>query len=90
MKRSGRFLTGMIAFLVAGVCVLAWSKSSRLQAATPIQWEYTIVNLTDDVFLREMNRHGAAGWELAYARRGKGGGMAGVSYYEVILKRPKQ
>lgn len=56
-------------------------------ARTQPQWEYMIEAPKDETFANEINKSGAVGWELVFARRAIGEGkQAG---YELIYKRPR-
>lgn len=52
------------------------------------RWEYTIAGIEDENWDFEMNKYGANGWELVFARRATAGSY-GDPLYECIFKRPK-
>lgn len=79
-----RWQFGVIAALLAA---LLWTQAFPLlfpQRATP-QWEYRIEGISDAILIEKLDRMGAGGWELVFARRALDDGKG---LYEVILKRP--
>lgn len=60
-----------------------------LSALKPVpKWEYRLESPSDTSFQRTMDRLGADGWELIFARRATSD-YSGLSY-EMIFKRPRQ
>jgi hypothetical protein len=60
---------------------------------SPQKWEYRIESIPDISFDSEINRLGAQGWEMVFARRASSGSDLSEKptfSYEIIFKRPSQ
>jgi hypothetical protein len=64
---------------------------SLLETALP-QWEYRMVSVKDLAFRETLDKLGAEGWELAFARRvvSQDGWGQAEGIYECIMKREKR
>ena len=76
--------------LLAGILLLLlvnWLQEGR--RPKELLWEYRVEGVSDITFDSTMQRLGADGWELAFARRAiSGDGEYSEGIYEVIFKRP--
>lgn len=54
----------------------------------PEEWQYTLISPPDENLQTELDKAGALGWEIVFARRATAGeGSAAKASYEMILKR---
>jgi hypothetical protein len=58
------------------------------KAVSDPRWEYMILSVPDDMFTQQLDRLGANGWEMVFARRASDGNTPHPTMsYEMIFKR---
>ena len=70
--------------VIAGLLAAPLISPSRFAPS----YEYRIEDVPDQAFDDVMDKHGAGGWDLVFARRASGDEGKTMNY-EVIFKRPK-
>jgi hypothetical protein len=73
----------LLALLLIAVCGIGW-----INRPLPDSWVYMVAVPRDAELLNQLDKYGADGWELVYARRASDGDRYSPTMsYEVILKK---
>jgi hypothetical protein len=76
--------------LIAAVLILLLLVTATglyIHREVPESWQYMIAAPKDGEFQEVMDRLGAAGWELVFARRASESGVPSSMSYEMIFKK---
>lgn len=77
---------GIALLLTTGIAGIFAFKTS--EAVSEPRWEYMIVSVPDSMFNEQLNKLGASGWEMVFARRASDGNAPHPTMsYEMIFKR---
>lgn len=76
-----------IAILLLAALVVISSFQALRDDQSALQWEYKIASAPDAAFTDEVNRLGADGWEIIFARRASSGEGKSEFNYEMIFRR---
>src|SRR4051794_23353186 len=77
--------------IIALLCgILATLLYVAASSSLPAKWEYSVVDIKDSNFEKDMARIGDGGWEVVSARRASNGDTRDPTFsYELIFKRPQ-
>lgn len=76
-----------IALLVTSAATGAFTFATSKAVSDP-RWEYMILSVPDEMFTQQLDRLGANGWEMVFARRASDGNTThSTMSYEMIFKR---
>lgn len=76
-------LCALVGLLLIVVALKIW-----MERTLPEQWQYTIAAPKDEDLQTEIDKMGADGWELVFARRASGGDQSNPKMsYEMIFKK---
>lgn len=89
LQQFSHYSNVITAASLLGILLLLGFNTIAGQKTQAVEYEYKVQSVPDLTFTESMNRIGADGWEMVFARRAKDSGTDDFSY-ECIFKRVKK